>query len=419
VAGLSGAREIDRDLSPALGRVHAVRLQRKKPPGEGIRIDSVVYEAPRGRRQEVAKNLILERRAFSLVVTVAVFAAVLSAGCSEESGNRAANLAQAPAQASPQIPEDEPVAQIASQVGPSVVQINVEATQDTVFGPQSGEGVGSGVIYRRDGYIITNNHVVEGASELSVAFADGTTERAELVGRDPDTEIAVIRVRRDDLPAAKFADSDNLVVGQLAVAIGSPSGFESTVTSGVISGLGREFPPEYTGGTLDRSLVDLIQTDAAISPGNSGGALVDRDGEIIGINVAYLPPAETGAVNIGFAVPSDTAVSVADQLIETGEVSSAYLGIFTTDLSPEDAERFGLPVTSGAIVREVEPGAAADEAGVVRGDIIVALGDTPIEGSGDLLGALRDYQPGDTVGLTVVRDGDEQTLEVTLGERPQ
>jgi serine protease Do len=362
---------------------------------------------------------MLERRAFSLVVTVAVFAAVLSAGCSEESGNRATNLAQAPAQASPQIPEDEPVAQIASQVGPSVVQINVEATQDTVFGPQSGEGVGSGVIYRRDGYIITNNHVVEGASELSVAFADGTTERAELVGRDPDTEIAVIRVRRDDLPAAKFADSDNLVVGQLAVAIGSPSGFESTVTSGVISGLGREFPPEYTGGTLDRSLVDLIQTDAAISPGNSGGALVDRDGEIIGINVAYLPPAETGAVNIGFAVPSDTAVSVADQLIETGEVSSAYLGIFTTDLSSEDAERFGLPVTSGAIVREVEPGVAADEAGVVRGDIIVALGDTPIEGSGDLLGALRDYQPGDTVGLTVVRDGDEQTLEVTLGERPQ
>jgi serine protease Do len=349
---------------------------------------------------------------------VLVLVTVLLAGCSEEPGPRQEHVAQVAAQAPPQIPDDEPVAQVASQVGPSVVQINVEATQNTPFGPQRGEGVGSGVIYRKDGYIITNNHVVEGASELSVAFADGTTERAEVVGRDPDTEIAVIRVGRDDLPAAKFADSDNLAVGQLAVAIGSPSGFESTVTSGVISGLGREFPPEYTGGTLDRSLVDLIQTDAAISPGNSGGALVDRDGEIIGINVAYLPPAETGAVNIGFAVPSDTAVSVADQLIDTGQVSSAYLGIYTTDLSPEDAERFGLPVNSGAIVREVEPGAAA-EAGVVRGDIIVALGDAPIEGSGDLLGALRDYQPGDTVGLTVVRDGDEQTLEVTLGERPQ
>jgi S1-C subfamily serine protease len=363
--------------------------------------------------------LNLKRRACFFLLVIAVFAAVLSAGCSEESGNRAKNLAQAPAQAAPEIPEDEPVARVASQVGPSVVQVNVEATQNTPFGPQSGEGVGSGVIYRNDGYIITNNHVVEGASEVSVAFADGTTERAEVVGRDPDTEIAVIRVDRNDLPAASFNESEDLVVGQLAVAIGSPSGFESTVSAGVISGLGREFPKEFTGGRLERSLVDLIQTDAAISPGNSGGALVNRDGEIIGINVAYLPPAETGAVNIGFAVPSDTAVSVADQLIETGEVSSPYLGIFTTDLSPEDAERFDLPVDSGAIVREVEPGSAADRAGVISGDIIVALGDAPIEGSGDLLGALRDYQPGDTVDLTVVRNGDEQTLEVTLGERPQ
>ena len=345
-----------------------------------------------------------------LVLLIAVPVAVLLAGCSDEPGPRQGNVAQAPAQASPQIPEDEPVAQVASQVGPSVVQVNVEAIE---------ESLGSGVIYRKDGYIITNNHVVEGASEMNVAFADGTTERANVVGRDPDTEIAVIRVDRDDLPAAKFDDSDNLVTGQLAVAIGSPSGFESTVTSGVISGLGREFPPELTGGVVERSLVDLIQTDAAISPGNSGGALVNRDGEIIGINVAYLPPAETGAVNIGFAIPSDTAVSVADQLIETGEVSSPYLGVFTTDLSPEDAERFDLPVDSGALVREVESGNAADEAGVTRGDIIVALGDNPVQSSGDLLGALRDYQPGDTVDLTVFRAGEKQTLDVTLGERPQ
>ena len=313
-------------------------------------------------------------------------------------------MAQVPAQASPQIPEDEPVAQVASQVGPSVAQVNTE------------DGVGSGVIYREDGYVITNNHVVEGASDVSVAFADGTTEPAEVVGRDPRTEIAVVRVARDDLPAASFNESEDLVVGQLAVAIGSPSGFEATVTSGVISGLGREFPAELTGG-LDPSLVDLIQTDAAISPGNSGGALVDREGEIIGINVAYLPPAETGAVNIGFAIPSDTAVSVSDQLIETGEVTSPYLGVFTTDLSPEDADRFELPVDSGAIVERVEFGSAAAEAGVRRGDIIVALGDAPIENSGDLLGALRDYRPEDTVDLTVVRDGGEETLEVTLDER--
>jgi serine protease Do len=355
---------------------------------------------------------------FRLVLLLAVPFAILVAGCSEEPGPRQENVAQAPAQASPQVPEDEPVARVASQVGPSVVQVNVNVTQDTLFGPESEPGVGSGVIYREDGYIITNNHVVEDASEVSVAFADGTTEPAEVVGRDPRTEIAVLRVDRGDLPAARFSDSDELVVGQLAVAIGSPSGFESTVTSGVISGLGREFPAELTGG-YDPSLVDLIQTDAAISPGNSGGALADRDGEIIGINVAYLPPNETGAVNIGFAIPSDTAVSVADQLIETGEVSTPYLGIITSDLSPEDAERFGLSVDSGAIVERVEPGSAADEAGVTRGDIIVALGDTPVENSGDLLGALRDYQPGDTVTLTVIRDGDEQTLEVTLDERPR
>ena len=357
-------------------------------------------------------------RPVSCLVLLVVLLAL--AGCSEEIGPRQQHVAQAPAQASPQIPEDEPVAQVASQVGPSVVQINVEATQNTPFGPQSEEGVGSGVIYREDGYIITNNHVVEGASEVNIAFADGTTERAEVVGRDPNTEIAVVRVDRDDLPAAKFSDSDDLVVGQLAVAIGSPSGFESTVTSGVISGIGREFPAELTGG-FDPSLVDLIQTDAAISPGSSGGALADRDGEIIGINVAYLPQTQTGAPvqGIGFAIPSDTGVSVADQLIETGEVSSAYLGVITTDLSQEDAERFDLPVDSGAIVSEVESGNAAEEAGVRRGDIIVALGDAPIEDTGDVLGALRDYQPGDTADLTIVRDGDEQTLSVTLGERPQ
>jgi serine protease Do len=313
------------------------------------------------------------------------------------------------------------VARVASQVEPSVVQVNVKAIRTTPFGRQQQEGLGSGVIYRKDGYIITNNHVVQGAREVNVAFADGTTERAQVVGRDPDTDIAVVRVDRNNLPAAKFTNSDTLVVGQLAVAVGSPSGFESTVTSGVISGLGREFPPQLVAGdpTAARSLVDLIQTDAAISPGSSGGALADRQGEIIGINVAYLPPAETGAENIGFAIPSETATSVADQLIATGKVHSAYLGVVTTDLSPEDAQRFGLSVDSGAIVSQVEPGHAAAEAGVRRGDIIVALGDTPIASTGDLIGALRDYQPGDTARLTVIRDGNRQTLDVRLDERPE
>jgi S1-C subfamily serine protease len=354
----------------------------------------------------------------------ALLGVVLLAGCSEKQPVSQNNAAQASPQASSQsstrIPADEPVAVVASEVGPSVVQVNVRAVQRTPLGTQRGEGIGSGVIYRPDGYIITNNHVVEDATNLNVAFADGTTESAEVVGADPNSEIAVIKVDRDNLPAATFDTKETPIVGQLAVAIGSPSGFESTVTSGVVSGVGREFPPELSGGGPEaQALVDLIQTDAAISPGNSGGALANRDGQVIGINVAYLPPAQTGAVNLGFAIPSDTAVSVADQLIDTGKVSTAYLGVLTTDLSPEDADQFDLPVDSGALVEQVVPGSAADDAGVRRGDIITALGDVKVERYGDLLGALRDYKPGDTTDLTVFRDGDEMKLEVTLGEKSE
>src|SRR5829696_8330359 len=314
------------------------------------------------------------------------------------------------------IPADEPVAKVASVLSPSVVQINVTGIQQTPFGAQKEEGIGSGVIYRSDGYIITNNHVVEGSRSVEIAFADGTTERGQVVGTDPTTDIAVVKVGRDDLPAASFANRDP-IVGQMAVAVGSPSGFESTVTSGIISGTRREVPAQITGGRQETSLVDLIQTDAAISPGNSGGALADRDGRVIGINVAYLPPAETGAENIGFAIPSDTAVSVADQLIETGKVSTAYLGVITTDLSPEDARKFDLPVDSGALVEQVVPRSAAARAGVRKGDIITALDDARVESYGDLLGALRDYRPGDRVSLTVFRDGDETELPIMLGEK--
>jgi serine protease Do len=360
----------------------------------------------------------------------ALLAAVLLTGCSqrqpvsqESNGDNAAKAspkasANVSSSSPSRIPADEPVALVASRVGSSVVQVNVTAVRQTPLGTQRGEGIGSGVIYRPDGYVITNNHVVQGATGVDVAFADGTTETARVVGTDPDTEIAVLRVGRDGLPAATFSE-ETPIVGQLAVAIGSPSGFESTVTSGIVSGVGREFPPELTGGgPVAKALVDLIQTDAAISPGNSGGALADRDGRIIGINVAYLPPGQTGAENLGFAIPSDTAVSVADQLIETGEVTTAYLGVTTTDLSPEDASRFELPVDAGALVEQVVPGSAADRAGVRSGDIITALGGAKVESYGDLLGALRDYEPGETVTLTVFRDTAETNLQVTLGENP-
>lgn len=359
------------------------------------------------------------------LLAVALFGLVL-AGCSGESSARGGNsaAAQTESSAGARIPDDEPVAQVAAEVGPSVVQVNVEVSQQTPFGPEEGEGLGSGVIYREDGYIITNDHVVRDGSNIEVSFADGTTEPAEVVGADPNTEIAVLKVDRTGLPAASFAADEPPLVGQLAVAIGSPAGFEATVTSGIVSAVGREFPQELLGGNTQAAqqaasaLSDLIQTDAAISPGNSGGALTDRDGNIIGINVAYLPPSDTGAVNLGFAVPSDTAVSVADQLIETGEVTTPRLGVGTAPLTPEVAERFDLQADSGALVRTVEPGGGARAAGVRRGDVITALAGRNVESYGDLLGALRDQQPGDTVELIVVRDGDEQTLDITLGESP-
>src|SRR5918995_769714 len=185
------------------------------------------------------------------------------------------------------IPDAEPLARVASVLSPSVVQINVSGVKETPYGAQKEEGLGSGVIYRSDGYIITNNHVVEGSRDVEVAFADGAIEPGEVVGTDPTTDVAVIKVDRNGLPAASFASGDP-VVGQMAVAVGSPSGFESTVTSGIISGTGREIPAQITGGSQQTSLVDLVQTDAAISPGNSGGALADREGRVIGVNVAYL-----------------------------------------------------------------------------------------------------------------------------------
>jgi S1-C subfamily serine protease len=225
-------------------------------------------------------------------------------------------------------------------------------------------------------------------------------------------------VDRANLPAASFASGDP-IVGQTAVAVGSPSGFESTVTSGIVSGTGREVPAQLTGGRQENSLVDLIQTDAAISPGNSGGALADRDGQVIGINVAYLPPGQTGAENIGFAIPAHTATSVADQIIDNGEAVHPYLGVYLSDLTQETARKFGSSVETGALVEKVEPGGPADQAGIRRGDIVIAAGKDAVQSSGDLISALRNYQPGDTVELTILRDGQKEGFQVNLAESPQ
>jgi serine protease Do len=358
------------------------------------------------------------------VLVALLLVSLVVAGCSsegeaqnEDTQARQENVAQSPPDvSSAEAPNDEPVAQVADQLRPSVVQINVEAVQDTPYGPQQGQGVGSGVIYRQDGYIITNNHVVQGAQSVEVGFASGETATAEVVGGDPFTDIAVLKVDRNDLPPAKFRTKRGLDVGQLAVAIGSPQGFDSTVTAGVVSGLGREVPSTLTGGTQEASLVDLIQTDAAISPGSSGGALVDRSGRVIGINVAYLPPAQTGAESIGFAIPAQTAAQTADQIISTGQASNSYLGVSLSEVNQETAEQFD--TRAGVLVEGARQGEPAAQAGIRQGDIITAINGTEVENTGDLLSELRHYQPGESVDLTVVRNGDNEiTRSVTLGER--
>ncbi len=364
-------------------------------------------------------------RPLRLLLQAMVVAALLVVGCSSEDespnsgGSAGENQGADSASSSQPFGGTWPVAEVAAEVEPSVVQVNVEAIETTPFGSEPREGLGSGVIYREDGYIITNNHVVEGASEVNVAFADGSIEEGEVVGGDPSTDIAVVRVDRDDLPAADFAEDLDLRLGQLAVAVGSPSGFQSTVTSGVISGLGREIPAELTGGLQqDPALVDLIQTDAPISPGNSGGALANRSGEVVGINVAYLPPGQTGAVDIGFAIPSPTAISVADQLIEDGEADHPYLGVSLTTLTPQIAESFGVAVQSGALVVNVDPNGPAAAAGLEPGSVITGIDGQKVEDVGDLLAALRGYGPGDEVEITAATEGEARDVSVQLGERP-
>ncbi len=367
-------------------------------------------------------NVTTQTESRPLRLLLAVFASflLLAAGCAaDEEGGRGTSEREERAAAETAASEEGvwPVARVASAVEPSVVQVNVAAIQTTPFGPREAEGTGSGVIYREDGYVITNNHVVEGARTVNVAFADGSVETGRVVGTDPFTDIAVVKVRRGDLPAADFAEGGDLVVGQLAVAMGSPSGFQSTVTSGVISGLGREVPPEITGGSQQSALVDLIQTDAAISPGSSGGALVDRDANVIGINVAYLPPAQTGAVNIGFAIPAATATDVAEQIIEDGRAEHPYLGVGLADLTPEIARRFDISVESGALVTRVDPEGPASDAGIEPGGVITAVRSERVRSAGDLLSALRRYDPGEPLDITVAKGGETRELVVELEEK--
>ena len=346
-------------------------------------------------------------RAAALAVLLALLVAV-AAACNADEPAEDASRGQTATETV--TVEAEPDSGLESGPGFASISDLVQEVEPSVVAIEAGLGGGSGVIWSADGIVVTNNHVVESAADLEVVFASGRRLPAQVRAADPVTDLAVLEVDATDLPPAEFAE-ELPRVGDLAVAIGNPLGLENTVTAGIVSGLNRSLP----GGQA--ALVDLIQTDAAISPGNSGGALVGADGRVIGINVAYIPP-QARAVAIGFAIPAATVTDVVAQLLENGEVQHAFLGVRPAELTPQIAEQFDVQAESGVIVLSVVEGSAAEEAGLQAGDVIVSLDGEPVASVGDFLSALRRRAPGDTIELGVLRDGQEQTLSATLRNRP-
>ena len=289
----------------------------------------------------------------------------------------------------------------------------VEAVQPSVVTIFTEEGLGSGVIYTEDGLILTNEHVIRGNEDVEVAFADGRRVSGTVQAADTVSDLALVQADRSDLPAATF-QSDLPRIGELAVVIGSPLGFENTATSGIVSGLHREIPGS---AATSQSLVDLIQTDAAISPGNSGGAVVNGQGEIMGISEAYIPPSQ-GAVALGFAIPASIATEVAEELREDGTADHAFMGLAPGPITPQIAEQLNLEDATGVVVLSVSQSGPADDAGIRPGDIITRIGDEEITTPEDLLSALRQYDPGETVPVRIRRGSESRTVDVTLADRP-
>jgi serine protease Do len=353
-----------------------------------------------------------------MVITVAsILGTVVLSGCGSDTDS-ATDMTTASGEAtSSERFGGSPAEAVAAMTGPSVVNVQVSGVSTSpFFGSQPYEGVGSGVIYTADGYIITNAHVVTQnerlADEVEVTFSSGETVSATIVATDSFTDIAVIEVDRTGMPAATFAIDSIPTLGEYAIAIGSPLDYSNSVTLGIVSGLGRSI--ENAGST---ALVDLIQTDAAISPGNSGGALVDEEGRVIGINVAYLPPNTTGAENIGFAIPAATAARVADELIANGRASHAYLGVNYVSVTRALQRQYGLSRDAGVLITALDPQGPAAGAGLKQGDILLEMEGTPIVSETDMILILRDLRPGDSVPVTVDREGETFDLSITVGER--
>ena len=366
-----------------------------------------------------------------ILLTAVLSSSLFFAGCDPNVGEEKSSdatksvVAKTSAESAPtstSAARNTPVVQVAKNIGPAVVGItNKAVVNESYFDffrgsnveiPHETEGVGSGVIFRKDGYIVTNNHVIAGAKELIVSLSDGNTLTGELVGADELTDLAVVKVNADNLPFATFGNSDEIMVGEPVVAIGNPLGleFQGSVTVGVVSALNR------TLEIADKT-VKLIQTDAAINPGNSGGALLNYDGEVIGINSAKL--ATTGVEGMGFAIPINTVQTIIDELMEKGYVARPYLGV--TIFDKQTAARYGyqLTIDKGVYVFQIYVGGPADRAGLQRGDVILSIEGKAVNSVAEVRTEIMAKKIGDTIKVTYDRDGKENTAEVVLQEMPK
>src|SRR5438874_2002767 len=316
-----------------------------------------------------------------------------------------------------------PIVVVAHNVLPAVVNIQTEGTirrrqVDPFFDPfgffgggnRTYTSLGSGFVWSSDGIIVTNNHVVEGASRISVIFNDGTDVRARLIGVDPDSDLAVLRVDSKNLTAAPIGTSSDLMIGETVVAVGNPYGLSGTVTTGVVSALGRSVPSKEEG----RTFTDFIQTDASINPGNSGGPLLNIEGKVVGINTAIYANAQ----GIGFAIPVDRARKVVQDLLRYGQVHSAWIGAVTNTITPEEAKRLAIRATRGAIISRIFAGSPAQSAGLRPGDVITAVDAKPVD-SREAFGTFTSTIPsGQPVQLTVLRENAPRSITIKPAEPP-